>query len=139
MIILEDIAVQTKQKAQTKTLRNKAFAQRLASDYPEFTIQEYEDLLKIVFFTIEDLVSEGDTLRLDNSCTFYPKQNKPRKTVHPITGDEMQIEESVTLGVKVSVAMNTRIKQMFKKQETQETQEVPEAQDTIQESKESKN
>lgn len=60
---------------------------------------------------IERHLEKGEDVRIEDFCTFFVKQRKETKTVHPRTGEPMTIPASLSIIIKSSKALKKKVKQ----------------------------
>lgn len=65
---------------------------------------------------IERHLEKGEDVRIEDFCTFFVKQRKETKTVHPRTGEPMIIPSTPSIVVSVSKTLKRKIKNIDKQE-----------------------
>ena len=106
-----------------KKLRNKEFAKSMKQEYPDYTLSEYRDFLRIFQIVLEKEITQGNAVLIEDLGVFYPfKGENSYRYVGAIHGkNQVQWVEGVmkmkfTLGF--NAAQRIRLTDPFKGENT---------------------
>lgn len=61
-----------------KKIRNKELARIMKKQYPEYLLSEFQDFLRIFQIVVEEQVSQGNAVMIEDLGIFYPYRSSPR-------------------------------------------------------------
>lgn len=97
-----------------KKLRNKEFAKIMKDQYPEYTINEYRDFLRIFQIVLEQEVCKGNAVLVEDLGVFYP--HKPQGMYRRVGGIYNKLELKYVEGVtKMKFTLGVNAAQRIRK------------------------